>query len=705
MIRKFIIIISAAFISSLTGCVKETYDMNKLSKKAHLSPTFGVSAVQGDISLSDLIDQNDTVVFDENNFIKIIFKEDSVINFTLDDYYDLSDMVSFNQSYTIGEMSLAPFTGTIDFSLDDISQHFEASLRSQFVALDGTTGDFPSFPSTDMGETMYSLFTNFENAEFSQGALDIFVTNNLTAPLYGVSVTLFNAAGHVQIGNEAVISAIDAGETGTASIDLANMTLSNSIIAAVVINGSPGATNVPIDLSNDNIDITVAGRDLLVRSGRVVLPTQTISTLDDHDTVSFDPGTDVEIELIKMNTGDLTYTIHNGTPLSSDISLTLPTAKTGVIPISVALTVDPDVTLNGTLPVDNSLIDLGSITSQPYNLMPVDYSIDVSSGGTLIDFDSSDEISLEFSLTDPDFDYVKGYFGEENETIDPDTLDLDIKDVLDHITGTMLLSSPSIKLNYFNSFAIPIEVNLQATGFKGSETVDLNMDSNPFPLSYPAAPEERDKEDIFVVDKINSSLPELVSMPPEKVSFSGSVAMNPDGNDGTRDNYIFGDSRFLGNLEIEVPMEFRINNLQFADTVDNFLKNDDPDEDSPLNWEDFDFLKIKISASNGFPVGVSLSLSLYDSGTNSIKNKIDADKILEPAPVDGNGRVTEPVDYETSIEITKEFWQSIDKADRIIFTFTVVTTNNGSEDVKIYSDYKIDFKASIILKPDLQFDM
>ncbi len=75
-------------------------------------------------------------------------------------------------------------------------------------------------------------------------------------------------------------------------------------------------------------------------------------------------------------------------------------------------------------------------------------------------------------------------------------------------------------------------------------------------------------------------MPELVSMPPEMIRFSGSAKMNPLGNTGSRDNYIFGDSRFLGSLEVEIPMEFRINNLQFTDTVDNFLQIEDSDEDT-----------------------------------------------------------------------------------------------------------------------------
>jgi hypothetical protein len=696
---NILLIITALF--SASGCVKETYDMGMLSKKAHLSPTFAVTAVRGNISFSDLVEPSDTVIFDSDNFVRLVFKKDSVINFKMEEYYDLNDMVSFSQDYPIGPLTIAPFSKTISYTLDQISQHFSASLRSEFVALDGTVGTFPPFPVTNMGETSYSLISNFESATFKQGAIDISVTNNLTAPIYGVSVKLFNTAGHTQIGGEKILTMIDPGETADATIDLANLTISNSI--SVVVNGSPGAPVAPIHLNIDNVEIAISGRDLMVKSGRAILPLQTISTLDDHDTIPFDPGPDVQIGIIKMNSGDLSYSIHSSTALTSNVSLTLPTALRSGAPLNESFSVNPNSVLNGAMSVDNSVIDLGSIVTQPYNLLPVDYDIKVGSNGTMINFSSSDKIRIDFSLHDPDFDYVKGYFGQKTETIDPDTLDLEIKDILDHISGTFLVSDPSIKMSYSNSFALPVKMNFQATGVKGLNSVNLGL--NPVNLSYPAAPAERDKEDEVLIDKTNSSLPQLVSMPPEKIRFSGSALMNPGGNDGSRNNYLFSDSRFNADLEIEIPMELRIDNLQFADTVDNFLKKDNPEDDSPVKAEDFEFMRIDINAKNGFPLGVTLSMTLYNSGTQAKIYNIDANDIISPAPVDNNGKVTGPFESKTSIDITREFWESIDQADKIIFTFKLNSTGNGSEDVKIYSDYKIDFKASVVLKPDIKFDL
>lgn len=527
MKRKPFVLISLAAMLMTAGCMKETYDMDTLSQRAHLSPTLAIAAVRGDISISDLKNiPNDTVVFDEDNFIRIVFTKDSVIDFSIDDYEDFETLAEFHL------------------------------------------------------EEIY--------------------------PVAGTSVNI-------------------------------------------------------------------------------------------KDTVTFEAGNDIEIEKILITTGVVNYSVRSTSSVATNFEIKLPSVLRGGAPITKVINVPAGSTVNGSVSIDNTDVDLSRDPKMKFNRLPVEYSATPVSGS----FGLLDLMYITVDIPSPDFNYAKGYFGQQTETIEEDSLDLEIEDVLDHISGEFLLSNPSIRIDYSNSFAIPVKVDLQATGYKRTETVALGL--QPFTLSYPAAPTERDKNGSFIVDKNNSSLPELVSMPPEKVRFSGSATMNPGGNDGTRNNYIFGDSRFIGNLEIEVPLEFSINNLQFTDTTENFLEMEE-DSDSPVNTEDFEFLRIDIDAENGFPLGVSLSMILYDSVLARNIYTIDAEDLLEPAAVDADGHVTEPKSCSTKIEIDREFWSSVNDADRIIFSFTLVTTDGGTKDVKIYSDYRLDFKAALVLKPDIKIN-
>src|SRR5512133_1280570 len=81
------------------GCVKETYNMDKLSDKVKLNPALAVPGFRGKVTFSDLVKPGDTVVFDADKFVRVIFREDSVINLKLKDFYDFSNMVSYSKTF------------------------------------------------------------------------------------------------------------------------------------------------------------------------------------------------------------------------------------------------------------------------------------------------------------------------------------------------------------------------------------------------------------------------------------------------------------------------------------------------------------------------------------------------------------------------------------------------------------------------------
>lgn len=526
MTRKAVLCVSIAATLAFSGCIKETYYMDTLSGRAHLSPVLGLAAVRGDISISDLKNiPNDTVIFDEDNFIRIVYKQDSVLDFSIDDYADFDNL---------GE-----------FHLDKVY------------------------------------------------------------PVAGASINI-------------------------------------------------------------------------------------------KDTVTFNAGSNIEIVKIAITTGSVNYSVRSVSSVNSNFTIILPTVLRGASQVTHTITVPANSTVTGSLSLNGTVIDLSTDPKMRFNRLPVQYSVIPVSGS----FSPGNLMYVKIDIPAPEFDYAKGYFGQQTEK-DEESLDLEIEEFLEHISGEFHLANPSITLKYSNSFAIPTRVELKADGIKDAQTIPLDLD--PFDLSYPSAPAERDKTGVFRIDKNNSSLPELVSLPPEKVNFSGSAMMNPGGNDGSRNNYIFSNSRFLGNLEVEVPLELSITNLQFTDTTENFLKIEDS-SDTPVNTEDFEFMRIDLDASNGFPLGVSVNMALYNSQTGSTLYTVTADDILEPASVDAGGHATEQKSCSTKIEIDRDFWSSVNDADQIIFSFTLVTTDGGAKNIKIYSDYRIDFKAALVLKPDFKFD-
>lgn len=701
MIRKIVFPALVLLLALMLSCVKETYNLDKLSNKAHISPVFAFPAASGDITIADIVKPNDTVRFDNDNFIRIIFKKDSVFEIKAEDYYDFSDMVSLNRGYVFGNVMISDFQSTMPVTLDAISQHFSPALRAQFLELDdGNPHDFPAFPSTDIGEHSFGLLAGFEDVLLASGKLEIGVRNNLTAPLSDVKIRLYNSSGHTPVGPEVTIPSIAPGTTQNQVIDIAGINLTNSLVAAILFSGSPGMQNVIIDMDH-TVDFIVYGYNLEARSGRMIVPLQTIGSLDNTDTIDFDPGEDIELEQAKINTGTITYKAVSKTNLSTSVYFSFPTSSRSGSTVSETFSIPPNTTLNGGINLNNTEIGLDTDPDQPYNRLPVDYEIKISSDGNMVNYSNTDSIHLELNLPDPQVDFLKGYFGQRQEDLEKDTIKTDIENVMKKISGEFHISNPSIKVNYSNSFGIPIGITFSATGKKDTQLKDLDLE--PFTIDYPVYP-VRDITSSFIINKSNSKLPDIVSMPPEEIRFSGAGKMNPDGTGGGRNNYVYGNSRFVASLEVEVPMELWVNNLQFADTVDNFLKQDDQgDDDNPFKPENIEYFRLKLKVSNGFPLGASLKLMLYDSLNNLVLNTVNAPDVIKAAAVDASGKVTAPTESETMIDFDKTFFEASKEADKMIIMFTLVSSEGGTKDVKFYSDYLISFRATLIVKPNVIF--
>ena len=288
---------------------------------------------------------------------------------------------------------------------------------------------------------------------------------------------------------------------------------------------------------------------------------------------------------------------------------------------------------------------------------------------------------------------------QKTATIDPNSYDLNLGDVMNHISGTVKFFNPSIKFNYTNSFPDPVKISLNVTAKGKNSTVPLNL--SPFTLSKPNLPVQQEVTTTFIIDKSNSNLPDLISLPPETINYSGTAVITSTVKDKGIENYAIGANRLTGSLEIDVPMDLSLNNLQFKDTVNNFIKNNSGD--NPLDPADFQLLLINVSTKNGFPLGATLKMSLYDSSTKTEKSTVEATKHLDPAPIDGNGKASGVTETTTSFEFTSVFFSNVNKADKIIFTVILNTTGTTPQEVKIYSDYRINFNAALVVKPDINF--
>ena len=96
------VLIILAILLILPSCIKERYDMDKLSGETSLSPTVVLRVVKAEMSLDDLVEPDDTtIVFDEDGLVKLVFKEDSIIDLRLADFYEEFNLFSYDETHQI----------------------------------------------------------------------------------------------------------------------------------------------------------------------------------------------------------------------------------------------------------------------------------------------------------------------------------------------------------------------------------------------------------------------------------------------------------------------------------------------------------------------------------------------------------------------------------------------------------------------------
>lgn len=688
--KKTSFVTLASLIIIISGCVKETYEMDKLSKKMQLNASVVLPLFRGNMTLKDALKNTDSVGYDNDNFVRLIFKSDSVICDSINEFFNTENMVSFSDSYTLGDVVIDPFQGILSMSLDQITRRFSSSLRSTFVSLDnGAPHQFPPFPAVIMPLTAFSTFSNLQSATFSSGFLDLSVTNNLTAPLNDITISLSGNTGPV--AGPLTLPAVLPGETKTIAVDLTGKTLTNVLNGTVTFSGSPGNTNpVMIDLDNSFVVFRAKGRNLKVTSGRIILPSQVISGTGSKDTATINPGEGIELQQAKLKRGMLDWRTNSTLPLYAAVNLTFPGIARNSAIYTQVINIIPGRLIEGTTSAANTTIDFTKDPEQPFNRVPLAYDITVTSNNTFINFNSTDQIQLSINLKNPQFDFIKGYFGQRTESIDEF---VDVSKILDSIDGQFSITDPRLRLFYYNSFGIPSKFDFKATGSRNVQSVSLDL--NNISIAAPDIPAHYDASGSIEINKNNSSISQFISLPPGKIEYKGTVMMNPAGDPGhLRNNYVFGNSRLLVNVEVEVPLELSLNNFQLNRTMENKLKD-------ILSNTDLESLELGLITKNGFPVDLAGVISLSDNGVTV--SSIEVPSLIKSGIIDGTGKITSMTTTEAKISLTKDFIEKAKTADKIILTLRITTS--GSKVVRIYSDYSVDFTLSIsgkaAVKPNL----
>lgn len=650
-------------------------DFDKIST-SHWNPDLASPFIKTKMTLHDLIGTDSTFDYTDDSLLIYYYVTDSIIYFTAD------TLVHFNDTSTVSDVSMSA-VAIEDFSMDaniafmDILPNIDPEVADTLLAHDGEDVIIPPFSLLTPYEASVPPIDVYESVTFSEGYIDISVTNSLNFSLKDIDYEILDAQNNTVVQHFNV-ALVPPGNTAHDTIWLNGRTLSNTFVIKANTFGTDGtAPNfVHLDLSQ-GLEFNLSSHNIKVVGGSAIINEQVNYEDETYVDMSFD---EAKINKVIFDQGVLHFGFQNEFGLGVKVKLQLSSANVnGEIPTQ-EFELPANGSYDGSWDLSNMEIDLTTDTAQPYNRFPVYLKVDLLSSTDPVYFDTTQKVHVDFSTNNVTIGYVEGNVGRQVTTIDPDTTEIDVS-MFDVVAGDIYFDQAQLSLSYTNGFGVPLLIHTSFTGVKESTGEELNLGIDSIIIQYPESPGEI-VDDQLVFNKENSNIVEFLNFRPNKIIYYGDAVTNWN-NDTI--NFISIDSKMLASSELKIPMVFRTPGLIFKDTTDFELGD--------VGME-IGKGRLYLDVTNGFPFDLQFSFQVPDSISGEILDSLVFGTIPS-AEVNEEGKVVQTVEKLVTADINEDFIDHLQQANQLFIWAKTVTAQSGSIPVGLYADYEMSISVSI----------
>ncbi len=653
----------------LFACKK---NLNKVSL-AKWKPEVTLPFIQTELKLSDILPQDSNLNTLPDSSLYYTYHKSSIFSLNADSILNMFDnSLDTLYNFSLGELKVDTFNIIANYSLNDALPYLDENVKDTLLAHNQSENIFPPFNYSVPFSISTEPVNFYESLTFSQGYIQISVTNSLPVVLNQIIFSVKDDVNNIILKNIS-IETLAAGESFYDTLYLKGLTLGNrfSFIISNFTSDGSYPDSVYIDL-NQGLNFDFKARNLQVIKGKSKIPQQIM--FSSSETINFSADNGEKLYQLIFASGKLNYFIQSELHVRVYIELKLPTGLVnGVIP-HADIVLPANGAYEDSWNLDNTLLNLNTDTAKPYNRFPVFLGIMILPTDELVTFDSSDNVLTRFSTELLKPAYAKGYFGKKVFNINTDTISINLN-FLQRLQGKIILNNPVMKLTYHNGFGIPMKILPQFEAFNtnSGDYVELNLDS--IALKYPQNAGDYETS-MLQIDKTNSEIVNFMAIRPDEIVLSGGGISN--WNDDTL-NFIYDTSTLKSDIDVNIPLVLRSDNLQLSDTLQLTANN---------NGIDIYNAAFKVLIQNGFPFTMHLYLQLNDSTSGNILYTLDIGKIVA-APVNNEGKVIHSVSDSLLINLDNAFFDKLKLANRGIFLAKSSTFSGGSTPVGLFSNYKL----------------
>lgn len=346
--------------------------------------------------------------------------------------------------------------------------------------------------------------------------------------------------------------------------------------------------------------------------------------------------------------GQLIIDIASNLSTDVDVTIEIPSlmTKSGNVPYKTS----KKITSLGTqlsIPLENFTIDF---TQNANNLGPTtnNFVINVTSefdfklGDTVTD---DEKISVETNLTGSKTAVVYCDFKQESFSFSSQSLRLDFFENFGQ--GTVAFANPKMKIKASNGYGFPIGIDLSKIRAKNkTSSLNLRYDGDQGQkntiivngietYSSKATPEITE----IIIDKTNSNFSDLLSIKPTEIILDVIGNANPINKLPNLNFFASNNKGFEAELEIEVPLEVKFENIELTKSMD-FNNGED--------IEDLVNFVLVLNTENSIPLSGNLEVIFLNNGVDLNVSKSFV--AFAAADIESNGKSSEY--KKTSTEVT-----------------------------------------------------
>jgi len=652
--------------------------------KVALDPDIAAPVGQFNITIANLL-RNDSLVLQDttNGSLKIVYRDDSLIRQEVSDILNIPNQPSTSTKAKVGKLNIDGFNIQRSLSIDSVLRNLDSITRSALSVASslGIPTPFPEIPLQGGGYHSLGSVSTFSNAFFDAGTLQFNMTNNWNATIQTLVIDLQNP-GNQSVGKIRFVN-VAPNTSQSAQIDLSGKILFSNLSFVIDSIYVPTSTQ-PVTVSlGQTIQLSVSGTGLRINTAIAQIPGQNLG--NDTSTVAFDMDDGEELYEVFLDSGSLDLRFNSSLHLAIACSLQIP----GIRDLAGQSVIRGFVIQSG--PQGNLIIDLSNkiidlkLLSQGFNQLQVLFTKAILPSSGNISIDQNDSIEFTYALKNLKFNHVKGYFGQKDIGSSPAAVDLNLSTLKD-LGGTFFLANPELKLKVQNSIGAPLNLDLNLSGRKaGQSPVFLNSPNRAIP--HPTVLGTTATGQISY-NRNNSSLPQLISMPPDSILAAGDIRLNPLGVTDT--NFITKNSFIQLGVEMEMPFELSASGVGFGDTL----------EFDGAVFESLKAATLVFKTINGFPFDFNARFTFMDSTYAPLFS--DSLSIMESALINADGEVIETKSNISRLSMNESNLIPVRRAKYLVARLTMQTPQNGTRVVKLYSDYSIILKVGLDAKVDIQ---